>query len=49
VTEVLGLTPMQWSVVGVIGGIVIGLLGVAVNAYFGWRRLRMDERRAKGD
>lgn len=38
VEYVLGLTPSQWSAVGVIGGLVIGLLGLAVNAYFQWKR-----------
>lgn len=31
---VLGLTTSEWSVVGVIGGLLIALLGLAVNIYF---------------
>lgn len=39
---VLGLTPAEWSVIGVIGGLVIGLIGLAINAYFQWKRLELD-------
>ena len=42
---VFGLTPTEWSVIGVIGGLVIALAGLAFNAYFGWRRLKLDERK----
>lgn len=38
VEYVLGLTPSQWSVIGVIGGLLIGLVGLAVNTYFQWKR-----------
>lgn len=38
VEYVLGLTPSQWSVVGVIGGLLIGVIGLAVNSYFLWKR-----------
>lgn len=36
---VLGLTTSEWSVVGVIGGLMIALLGFAVNVYFQRKRL----------
>jgi hypothetical protein len=45
---VFGLTPSEWSVVGVIGGLIIGVAGFLVNAYYGWRRLQIDEQRADG-
>jgi ABC-type proline/glycine betaine transport system permease subunit len=35
---VFGLTPSEWSAIGVIGGLLIALAGFLVNAYFGWRR-----------
>lgn len=38
-----GLTPGEWSAIGVIGGLLIGFAGFLVNAYFGWRR---DQREA---
>ena len=38
VEYILGLTPSQWSVVGVIGGLLIGVAGLVVNAYFQWKR-----------
>lgn len=37
-TYVLGLTPAEWSVIGVLGGLVIGFAGFAFNAWLGWRR-----------
>ena len=46
---VLGLTTSQWSVVGVIGGLVIGLIGVLVNAYFKQQHLLIAQMSAKAD
>lgn len=46
---VLGLTTSQWSVVGVIGGLVIGLIGVLVNAYFKHQHLLIAQMSAKAD
>lgn len=42
---VFGLTPSEWSAIGVIGGLLIALAGFLVNAYFGWRRLKMDQQK----
>lgn len=42
---VFGLTAVQWSVIGVIGGLVIGLLGFGFNAWIALRRLRLDTER----
>lgn len=41
----LGLTPGEWQVVGVLGGLVIGAIGLAFNVWLGWRR---DQREARG-
>ena len=35
-----GLTPGEWQAVGVIGGLLIGLIGLAINAAFQWARYR---------
>lgn len=43
---VFGLTPSEWSVIGVLGGLLIGLAGYLTNLYFGWQRLKL-ERQAK--
>lgn len=39
-----GLTPGEWQVLGVIGGLLIGAAGFAFNAWLGWRRDQRDER-----
>jgi hypothetical protein len=41
---VFGLTPSQWSVVGIIAGIVIGAAGLIANIYFQNRRLQIAMR-----
>lgn len=46
---VFGLTTNQWSVVGVIGGLVIALLGFFVNIYFKRQHLLIAQRNAAGD
>lgn len=33
-----GFTAGEWQVIGVIGGLVIGFIGLAVNTYFQWKR-----------
>lgn len=43
---VFGLTTSQWSVVGILGGLVIGLLGFLATLYFERRRTLAAERRA---
>jgi len=45
---IFGLTPSEWSVVGVLGGLAIGLAGYLTNAYFGWRRDQREERQRRG-
>lgn len=42
---VLGLTTSQWSVVGVIGGLVIALLGFLVNVHFKRQHLLIAQKR----
>ncbi len=44
---VFGLTTSQWSVIGVIGGLVIALLGFAVNFYFKQQHLLIARQVAK--
>lgn len=39
-----GLTPSQWSIVGVIGGLVVGFVGLLVNIYFQHKRLQIAMR-----
>jgi hypothetical protein len=39
---VFGLTPNEWSVVGVLGGLAIGVAGLVVNVYFQWKRSRHE-------
>lgn len=41
---VFGLSPGEWQVLGVIGGLLIGAAGFAFNAWLGWRR---DQRERK--
>lgn len=41
---VFGLTPTEWSVIGVIAGIVIGVAGLITNIYFQNRRLQLAMR-----
>lgn len=45
--QYFGLSPGEWQIVGVIGGLLIALAGFLVNAYIGWRRLQIDIERAK--
>jgi hypothetical protein len=44
----MGLTTGQWQTIGVVGGLLIGLTGLVLKAivdvYFGWRRLKLEER-----
>lgn len=46
---VFGLTTTQWSVVGVIGGLVIALLGFAVNIYFKRQHLLIAQQKAEAN
>lgn len=39
---VFGLTPSQWSVIGVIVGICVAIAGLVINTWFGWRRDRRE-------
>ena len=46
---VFGLTANEWSVIGVIGGLFIALLGFFVNIYFKRQHLRIAQQNAKAD
>lgn len=37
---IFGLTPGEWSVIGVVGGLLIGAAGFLVNTYFLWKKSR---------
>jgi heme/copper-type cytochrome/quinol oxidase subunit 1 len=39
----------DWNAIATIGGILIGLAGLALNAYFKWRHLKIAEKYAKAD
>lgn len=39
-SDFLGLTPSEWSAIGVIGGLIIGALGLVIKTYFEWLRLK---------
>lgn len=49
ISTVLGLTPSEWSVIGVIGGLVIALLGFIVNIYFKRQHLLIAQRKAEAN
>lgn len=40
VTTYYGLSPGEWQVVGIVGGLVIGLFGLGINVLFQWLRYR---------
>lgn len=44
----LGLTQSEWSIVGVVGGLIVGVLGLVVNAWMTWhfknKHYRLAER-----
>lgn len=46
---VFGLTTSEWSVIGVVGGLVIALLGFAVNVYFKRQHLVLAMKKAGAD
>lgn len=45
VTEYLGLSIMQWQVVGILSGVVIGVVGLllktAIDVFFRWQELKL--------
>lgn len=41
---VFGLTPGEWQVVGIVGGLLIGGAGLLVNAWFQWKRFQRGDR-----
>lgn len=40
---VFGLTPGEWQVVGIVGGLVIGFVGLVFKVYFDWRRFQRGQ------
>jgi hypothetical protein len=43
---VFGLTPSEWSVVGVIGGLIVAIAGLLVNIHFKQKHLQLARERA---
>lgn len=41
---IFGLTPGEWQVLGVIGGLIVAVVGLVVNVYFKHQHLRLAER-----
>lgn len=41
-----GLTPGEWQVLGIIGGVLVGVAGLVVNIAFKWLHYRLAERHA---
>lgn len=46
---VFGLTPSEWSVIGVLGGLFIGALGYITNTYFKAQHLKLAKAKAAED
>ena len=46
---VFGLSPSEWSVLGVIGGLVIGIAGWVTQVYFKRQHLKIARQRAQAD
>lgn len=43
---IFGLTPSEWSVVGVIGGLVVAVAGLVVQVWFKNQHLKLAQSRA---
>lgn len=43
VQKYLGMTPGEWQIVGIVGGLLFGAAGFAFNAWLGWRRDQREE------
>lgn len=41
---VFGLTPGEWQAIGVLGGLLIGIAGLAINAVFQWLKYRRGDK-----
>jgi hypothetical protein len=41
---VFGLTPSEWSVIGVIVGIVVAVAGLAINTVFAYLRFKRGDK-----
>lgn len=44
--KVFGLTQAEWAVIGVIGGLIVGVVGLAVNWCYRHKHYKLAERRA---
>ena len=44
VQKYLGMTPVEWQIVGIVGGLIVGFLGFAFNVWLGWRHDQREER-----
>jgi len=43
-----GLSAGEWQVIGVLGGLLVGVVGLVINAVFGWRRDQREARQMRG-
>ena len=43
VAVIFGLTPGEWQVIGIIGGLLIGAAGLVFKVYFDWRRFERGD------
>lgn len=49
VAVVFGLTPSEWSAIGVLGGLLVAVAGLAVNVWFKWAHLSLARERGRDE
>ena len=42
-----GLTPGEWQILGIAGGLLLGIAGFGVNVWFKWQHLKLAEKNGK--
>jgi len=43
-----GMTGTEWSVIGVVGGLIVAILGFAVNWFYKERHYRLAQEKSRG-